>query len=111
MRILWLQRTDIFSVFQNEVLINFVFGKGFLNNCDKCYMGFFRGITICFIIVTDYVSNVLTNVYKIIKFKIDFTIINFITSIILQENIVSDIDIYNYYTKGAVSYKIKVCQS
>jgi hypothetical protein len=54
----------------------------------------FCGITIYFI-VTDYVSNVLTNVYEIIKFKIDFTITNFITSITLQENIISDIDIYN----------------
>lgn len=51
-------------------------------------------------------SNVLTNVYKIIKFKIGFTITNFIIFITLQENIVSDIYIYNYYTKGAVSYKI-----
>jgi len=73
-------------------------------------MGFF--VVLRFILLLLKIKSiVLSNVYKIIKFKIDFTIINFITSITRQENIVSDIDIYTYYTNGAVSYKIKLCQS
>jgi len=73
-------------------------------------MGFFAVLRFILLLLM-IKSIILTNVYKIIKFKIDFTIINFITSITRQENFISFTEIYNYYTYGAVSCKIKLCQS